>query len=137
MQLNPKEEIKGDFEIQARGSSALVAKEVLSDKLVKAVEVSSNPKFDGLVKDDDLLRELFKVMDVSRDLVRTPEEIQQYRFDLALQQARANLSAQIEELEKRGLDPGQALAGLFRQTAAESQQLIMPQQPMQQQMVAA
>ena len=138
MQLNPKEEIKGDFEIQARGSSALVAKEVLSDKLVKAVEVSSNPKFDGLVKDDDLLRELFKVMDVSRDLVRTPEEIQQYRFDMALQQARANLSAQIEELEKRGLDPGQALAGLFRQTAAESQQMIMPpQQPMQQQMVAA
>ena len=57
---------------------------------------------------------------------------------MALQQARANLTVQIEELEKRGLDPGQALAGLFRQTAAESQQMIMPpQQPMQQQMVAA
>lgn len=66
-----KEEIKGDFEIQARGSSALIAKEVLSNKLVKAVGVSSNPKFDGLVADDDLLRELFKVMDISRDLVRT------------------------------------------------------------------
>ena len=48
----------------------------------------------------------------------------------------AGAVAVFEELEKRGLDPGQALAGLFRQTAAESQQMIMPQQQMQQQMVA-
>ena len=138
MQLNPKEEIKGDFEVQARGSSALIAKEVLSDKLVKAVEVSSNPKFDGLVKDDDLLRELFKVMDISRDLVRTPEEIQQYRFEMAMQQVRANIQVQIEELEKRGIDPGAALAGMFQQTAMQAQQMIQPQpqqQPME--MVAA
>ena len=131
MQLNPKEEIKGDFEIQARGSSALIAKEVLSDKLVKAVEVSSNPKFDGLVKDDDLLRELFKVMDISRDLVRTPEEIQQYRFEMAMQQVRANIQVQIEELEKRGIDPGAALAGMFQQTAMQAQQMVHPQ-PQQQ-----
>lgn len=131
MQLNRKEEAKGDFEIQARGSSALVAKEVLSDKLIKAVEVSSNPKFDGLIKDDDLLRELFKVMDISRDLVRTPEEIQQYRFDMSMQQVRASIQVQIEELEKRGIDPGQALAGLFQQTAMQAQGMLpQPQEAM-------
>ena len=128
MTLNPKEEIKGDFEIQARGSSSLVAKEVQSERLIKAVEVSSNPKFDGLVKDDDLLRELFKVMGVSMDLVRTAEEVQQYKFDLASQMARATLQAQMEELEKRGIDPGQALAGLFQQTAIQAQQMALPQQ---------
>lgn len=137
MQLNPKDEIKGDLEVQAIGSSSMVAKEILSEQLVKAVEVSSNPKFDGLVKDDDLLRELFKVMDVSRDLVRTPEEYQQYRFEMDLRQARANIQAQVEELEKRGIDPGAALAGLLQQTAMESQQMMTPQQPMQQQQMVA
>lgn len=132
MALNPKEEIKGDFEIQARGSSSLVAKEVQSERLIKAVEVSSNPKFDGLVKDDDLLRELFKVMGVSMDLVRTAEEIQQYKLDLASQMARATLQAQMEELEKRGIDPGQALAGMFQQTAIQAQQMVIQQEATQQ-----
>ena len=132
MALNPKEEIKCDFEIQARGSSSLVAKEVQSERLIKAVEVSSNPKFDGLIKDDDLLRELFKVMGVSIDLVRTQEELQQYRFDTSLQMVRATLQAQMEELEKRGIDPGQALAGMFQNTAMQAQQMALPPAPSQQ-----
>ena len=140
MQLSEKEEIKGDYEVKAHGSSSQIAKEVLADKLVRAVEVSSNPKFDGLIKDDELLRELFKMMDISKDLVRTPEEIKQNRFEMAMEQSRANLQVQIEELQKRGIDPGQALAGLFQQTAAEAQGMLpQQQQPMQQQgaMVAA
>lgn len=123
MVFNPKESIKGDFDIIAKGSSSLIQKEVMADKLIKAIEVSNQPRFAGWIKDDGLLHKLTDVLDIPADIVRTEEEYAAYRAEEAALQANAQIQAIIDQLESRGVDVGQALSGMLQQAYAQQQQL--------------
>ncbi|MDY7002227.1 MAG: hypothetical protein SVS15_10660, partial [Thermodesulfobacteriota bacterium] len=51
MQFNPDSAVKGDCEVEARGSSALIAREVHAEKLLKVLELrKGDPEIKGLVK---------------------------------------------------------------------------------------
>lgn len=68
MQFNTDLAIRGDLEIRARGTSALMLREVRSQRLMMFMQVASNPALAPFVKWQTILREL------ARDLEIDPEK---------------------------------------------------------------
>lgn len=78
MQNNPKEEIKGDYEVDARGSSVLLTKEIQAQNLMAlATGFATHPIFGPMTKAPVLYRRLVQSMQVSEaDIVLTDQEMQ-------------------------------------------------------------
>jgi len=119
MQFNKKEEIKGDFDVVALGSSSLIAKELYADKLMNAAKVTDSPRFQPKIKDDMLLKEVFKALELNADLIRTEEEQAEWDKKQMIMQAEANITVLMAEAEKRGLDPGMMIQNLMAQSVAQ------------------
>jgi hypothetical protein len=84
MQFNPKEDIKGDLVIEAKGSTALMAKEVRSQQIQMFLQMTLNPYDAPWTKRNNLLAEWAKCTDIAEvDAVRTEEE---YNLIMANQQ---------------------------------------------------
>ena len=77
MEFSEDESIKGDYSVQARGLSSLVAKEVRMNALT---ELNRNMTADDAawIKRDKMLKERFKVSDLPIDILRTQEEYDRY-----------------------------------------------------------
>ena len=71
---NPRDDIKGDFQIVARGSSALVAKEVRSRSLAMFRTSTANPIDGPFTSRRYLLREEAKALDLNADAA-VPDEL--------------------------------------------------------------
>lgn len=67
-------ELKGDFEIKARGSSSLVAKEVQAESLDRFTAGSIGTPFESWIRWDELLRRRLEVQDLDDSLMMTDEE---------------------------------------------------------------
>lgn len=68
-------EIRGDLEVKARGTSALMQKEVRSQRLMTFMQISANPAFAPYVKAIGLLREIADSLDIDpKKLLNDPEE---------------------------------------------------------------
>jgi len=65
MRLNPKTDIKGDFNIQPKGSTSLIAKEVRAEHLNTFLALTNNPVDLAITNRDVLLREMAKSLDLS------------------------------------------------------------------------
>ena len=74
MEYNPREDIKGDLRIVARGSTALVQKEVQSQRLLQFLSLVSNPMDAPQVDRNKLLREIATTLDIDPDEVIKSEE---------------------------------------------------------------
>jgi hypothetical protein len=84
MQFNPKEDIKGDLVIEAKGSTALMAKEIRSQQIQMFLQMTLNPYDAPWTKRNNLLAEWAKCTDIAEvDAVRTEEE---YNLIMANQQ---------------------------------------------------
>jgi hypothetical protein len=71
MDFNDKEFIKGDFNVVARGSSSLIAREVKAESLMQFMQVTNNPTDVMYTKRDNTLREYAKVLDLDElDLIK-------------------------------------------------------------------
>jgi len=78
MEFNPKENIKGDFNILARGSKSLIAKEVKMEQINQFLQITGNDLDARYIKRDVLLRELSEIFDLDKlGFVRTKEEVEQ------------------------------------------------------------
>lgn len=89
MQYNEKSEIKGDFEVQARASSALMDTEIQNRMVGGLINVANNPEYAHGIKKWDLLRRMIRAGRFDPDeFVKTDEEI-----------------AAIEEERKKQLQP--------------------------------
>ncbi len=116
MQFNPRPDIKGDFEVKAMGSSALMAKEVRGPQLLQLAQITDSPRFSGWVKDDALLKEMAENADIRPErFLRTEAEKDAHDALLRFQQAQANLQAVMEAMTKQGIDPNQALMLVMQQ----------------------
>jgi hypothetical protein len=61
MQFNEKPEIKGDYEVDARGSSVLLVREMQSQNLLMiALQLGGHPIYGPMLKHADLLRKIFQ-----------------------------------------------------------------------------
>lgn len=74
MQFHPDNAIKGDFDVKARGSASLVAREVRSQQLANFTMSVSNPMDAPFIKRDSLLRQRAEANELS-DVVKTEEEV--------------------------------------------------------------
>jgi len=76
MQNSDKEEIKGDFNIDARGSSVLLVKETQTQALISLMGISQQPYYKDLTKHVDLYRKAVQAQHITaNDIVMTDEEI--------------------------------------------------------------
>ena len=106
MNFNPKEDIKGDFEVRAEGSTTLIAKEVLMEKMNNWLAITNNPTDLMYTNRDKSLTKAAEVMELGTfGLVKTPAQIaamqEQQAADAAAQRA------EIMEIEKlRALSSG-------------------------------
>lgn len=70
MQFNPKDEIKGDYSVDARGSSVLLVRELQAQNLmVIALQLGAHPIYGPMLKNKELLRKLFQAHMIPADEV--------------------------------------------------------------------
>ena len=90
MQFNDKEEIKGDFNIIARGSSSLLVKEVQTQNMMNLVNLSMTPAFQPMVDMQKLLKKVSSAMQIdSSEFMYSDDEIAQQLEEMAQMQAPA------------------------------------------------
>ena len=78
MEWSPEENVKGDSKVKARGSSALIAKEMQSQRLLQFLDITSNPMDAPLIKRKKLLEDVAASMDIDPDqVIMSDEELQQ------------------------------------------------------------
>lgn len=88
MQFNPDKGSKGDYEVQAKGSSTLMAKEVYTKQLDELANNTNNPTDLEWIKRGELNRERFKVRDLDTErFVRTDDEHDELMQQMAEQAA--------------------------------------------------
>lgn len=79
MQFTDKEEIKGDYEVNARGSSVLLVREIQSQNLMVLAGLINSPGIGPLLKALPLARKLVQSMMISADeIVISDDEFEQY-----------------------------------------------------------
>lgn len=109
MLFNPKNEIKGDFEVNATGSASMIAKEVRSEKMMQFLQITANPMDAPLANRPYLLREVAKSLDLGEEAIKddqilAQEQQQQQQIQeqiRGLQQAMDEQDAYIKQLEQR------------------------------------
>ena len=88
MEYSTNQKAKGDLKIVARGSTALVQKEVQSQRLLQFLSLVSNELDNSLVDRHRLLREIAQSMDIDPDeVVKSEEQLAREQQELAMQQA--------------------------------------------------
>lgn len=99
MNFNPKPDIKGDFEVRAEGSTTLIAKEVLMEKMNMWLAITNNPTDLMYTNRDKSLAKAAELMELSSfGLVKTPAQIAAIQEQQAAQMAAEQ--AQLMEIEK-------------------------------------
>jgi hypothetical protein len=76
MEFNNKENIKGDYNVVARGTKSLIAKEVKMEQINQFLALTNNEIDLQYIKRDVLLRELAEIFDLNRlGFIRTEQEV--------------------------------------------------------------
>lgn len=108
MQFNPDSTIKGDYDIIAKGSSSLIAKEVYANSLMQFANIITNPNYAELAKPANVLKSIVDVLDLEeKDLIKTEPEIQaEQQRKAAEQQQLQQFMTQITEVAREyGVSP--------------------------------
>lgn len=99
MQFNDKNEIKGDFQVHARGTSALLVKETQAANIMALIDkYAANPATANLIKVADALRTAVQSMHLDANaLVKTDDEIQSEQQQMA-EQGQQDPGAAVEQM---------------------------------------
>jgi len=77
MSFNERDEIKGDFQIVARGTATLMAREVQGEQLAKVMQLVQSPMFEPYTNPERLLAAVVKNLDLENlGIVKTPQQTQ-------------------------------------------------------------
>lgn len=112
MQWNPREDIKGDFNVVASGSQSLIAKEVRAQQVPALINYLGIQAFAPYIKAKALLEVALEQTDLPAErILRSDEEAQQYEDQQMQAQAKAQAQAQaeafVEQLQRQGMTPEQ------------------------------
>ena len=79
MQFSKREEIKGDYQVQARGSSVLLVREIQAQNLmILALQATQHPVLGKYFRERDLLKKLVQSMMIdSGDVLKSEKEIEE------------------------------------------------------------
>lgn len=120
MQFSSKEVIKGDFQVDARGSSVLLVREMQAQNLMAiAVQFSGHPVLGLLIKTPQIVRKLFQSMMIpADDIVKSDDELKQEAADRAKQmQDQPNPDQTKERIQQMRSDTDLQKAQLQHETA--------------------
>lgn len=85
MQFDFDPEIKGDLEVKARGTAALMKKEIQSQRLLQLLQIFAHPMLINFVKVPYFMRSLVETMDIDPDkAINSIEEAQAQAAQLGL-----------------------------------------------------
>jgi len=103
MQFNEKEDIKGDYEVDARGSSVLLMRELQAQNLmVIAIQLGGHPVFGPMLRNRELLKKIFSAyMIPSEEVMLTDDEIDAVLAAAAAQQAEQAKAEAAAEADKQ------------------------------------
>ena len=108
MQFNPNDEIKGDYDVKATGSSVLLVRELQAQSLMAiAMNFGGHPVYGPMLKNRDLLRKIFQAHMIPADEVMlSDEQIDAVLAQVAAQQekdakaaANADKSVQLAQMQ--------------------------------------
>jgi hypothetical protein len=109
MQFSDKSEIKGDYEVDARGSSVLLVREMQAQNLFAIIlQLGMHPIYGPMIKHPDLLRLLMQTFLIPSDqIVLSDKEIEAIQREAqAKAQAQAEAEAQAQQGEPQAPDEG-------------------------------
>lgn len=109
MQFNPKEAIKGDYDVKARGSSVLLVREMQAQNLLVIAQLfGDHPVYGPMIKHLNLLKQIFRAHAIAADeITRTDREYKQYLAELEEKpnpEAEAKMMAAQAAMEKLQLE---------------------------------
>ncbi len=108
MQWNPREDIKGDFEVVASGSQSMIAREVRAQQVPALISYMGIPVFAPFIRAEKLLEVALEQTDLPTErILRTEEEAEQYQREQRQSQAEANVQALMSALASQGMSPEQ------------------------------
>jgi hypothetical protein len=88
MEYGTNQKSKGDLKVVARGSTALVQKEVQSQRLLQFLSLVSNDLDSSLIDRHELIKEVAKSMDIDpENIIKSEEQLQLEQQQIAMQQA--------------------------------------------------
>ncbi|MEK9721987.1 MAG: hypothetical protein VW405_00705 [Rhodospirillaceae bacterium] len=100
MQFSDKEHIKGDMEVDARGSSVLLVREIQSQNLMNLLQFVDHPTIGMMLKASDLLRKTVQSMMIPADeVIWDDDRIQKNLEDAAKQGQDDGGAAAIEQMK--------------------------------------
>jgi hypothetical protein len=123
-----KDDIKGDFEVAARGTSVLLHKDIQAQHLQIIAQITADPRFSPYLKAGELLRRMFEAADVSSLLMlRSDQEaeaiIQQQAQSGAADQAKAQALMADVQVKQAQLQFQQQKFAAEQQQAAQDRAL--------------
>lgn len=111
MANDPDPKIKGDFEIDARGSTALIERDIQNQALLNLAAITNNPRYIPHLKEREELKAILKAFKVNPEEIMKPEDVVMQEMQAAAQQgapadpriavAEMNLQAKQMEIEAR------------------------------------
>ena len=123
MQFNDKMDIKGDMQVDARGSSVLLVRELQSQNLMVLLQLAAqDPELAGRIKKDEGLKKVVQSMMLSSDdLIRNDEEYKEWQeLQAATQQGPEQTGPSPEEIKLQSvqmeLDGRKEIALINRET---------------------
>jgi hypothetical protein len=121
MANDPDPKIKGDYEIDARGSTALIERDIQNQALLNLANITNNPRYTPHLKEREELKSILKAFKVNPEELMKPEDQVKAEMEAQAQQggpqdpriAAAQIKAQVDmakiadNKEARGLQEAQ------------------------------
>lgn len=127
MANDPDPAIKGDFEIDARGSTALIERDIQNQALLNLAAITNNPRYIPHLKEREELKAILKAFKVDPESMMKPEDQVKQEMDAAAQQGMPEdpriAAAQIKaEVDMAKLADGKEARGLQAQQVEYNRQ---------------
>lgn len=85
MEYSPKTEIKGDFEVDARGASYLLERDIQAQAMLALPAVTNNPRYIPHLDEREELTQILKAMKVDATSMMRPKEVVEQQMEEAAQ----------------------------------------------------
>lgn len=103
MSFSTKDEIKGDMSVEAKGSASLVAKEVMTERLVGLMQATGNELDAPLFDRAAMWRDALRYYDMEGKYIKEPEQIEKETAERNAQAEQARVQAVIQDAIQRGV----------------------------------
>lgn len=122
MKFSKDERIKGDFDIVARGSTALIAQELQGQHMLQVMSILAAPMMQGKVDWDFVLKHVLHYMSLPEGARMDPAAVKAKELEMLFEQKKAVLAAIIDQAKQNGIAPALILQQFAAQLLGQAPQ---------------